>query len=233
MPPDSTSTEVGAEKSDMHALLSGNLLWWLVALAVAGVAAGIVRWHRLVVSRFARLAARRGGKLSGASWLLFPRVEWRLDGTQLIVSLNRDAEEDAHHDVRTMAYIACPGYPNLELELRRIGRRPSDVEAPGTRDAAFESAFRWATNDPRLARALLDDGLRRSLLAFDAGRDVGVRLGEVEAPGDGRRTPVARERRLEVSVTGVPADIAVLEDLVDLARALHERLSRAGSRRAA
>lgn len=217
----------------MQAWFFAHLGWWIVALMVAGLVAGIARWRALVSARFARLASRRGGKLSSLPWYCTPRVEFRLDGTRVIVTLGKSAEEGQDQGIRTIAHIAGPGYPTFELELWRIQGQPSEGEPPDTRDPAFDAAFRWDTDDPRRARALIDGAMRRRLRAVDAKCAVSLRLGMASPLGDGLRKPGGSERRLEVSVNGVPEDVQVLEDLIDLARALHERLARAGDRRAA
>lgn len=208
-------------------------LWLLAPLALTGIAFALAHWRRVVIERLGRLAARRGGLLVIEPWHTTTRVEWARGGTRLTVSVRSESDDHARSGARTFAHIPGAHLPDFELELRRAEGWPHQGEPPDTRDAAFAGAFRWRTDAPRLARELLDAELRRMLLAFDVEHDVAVRLGEAGAFRGGLWRQRERERHLDVSVYGVPEETEVLEALWKLAHALHERLERAGTRRAA
>jgi hypothetical protein len=213
--------------------LRETLGWLAAALLVLGVVLGLRRWGRLLRERLERLAARRGGRFVAGAWHMAPRVEWSLGDGLLQVSVYTESDE---HDGRSCfcsaAHAVGARIPDFELELRRAERLRGDWQVPRTRDAAFARAFRLRTDDEARAHALLDEDLRRELLAFDPALDVALRLGTTNAYRDGVRHRSRREPRLELSLRGCPADVAVLERLLATARRAYAQLQPRPARRA-
>lgn len=217
----------------MPVLLLHPALWVIGPLALVLGVLALRRLHRGIVERLGRLAARRGGRLLAEPWYTTPRVEWTTGGVRLTLSVRGEAEEARRSGQRAFVHVASAGYPPLELELVRAEHAGPDAEPLGTRGVDFERAFRAVTDDPRRARELVDGELRHALCAFAPEHDLRVRLGQGAVFRDGLWRHRERERRLEVSVHGLPEDGGVLEALVKLARGLHEHLERHGARRAA
>ena len=193
-------------------------------MLVVGTVLGLRLWMSRLRGRLARLAERRGGRLVADGAFVIPRVEWSLGDGLLQATVHQEASlPDGREGLCSAVHVTGARIPRFELELRRAERLRGEWQVPPTRDAAFAQAFRLRTDDEAHASALLDAELRRAVLAFDPALDICLRRGTVSAYRDGVRRRDLSEPRLELSLRGVPADTALLERLVTLARSVYER----------
>ena len=201
--------------------------WVFAAFGVPLAALLLARSQRIRRERLGRLAARRNGRLAAGPWFMPPRALWELPGALLQVAVRGDRPESGPSGVRSFAHTACADYPEIEFALRHasgLHGEHDDWHEPDTRDPLFDRAFRVRCEDPRFARTFLDRELRQALLAFPADLRVALQLGQSSVYRDGLYQHGHKEQRLELSLRGFPEDVQGLEQLVQLARQVHERL---------
>ena len=203
----------------------------LLALGIPVLACGgvayFLRFQRERVSeRLRRVALRRKGRVVQGPWYLYPRLVVEVEGTEIQISGMHGSDGSG---TCTFAWVGCADYPEIDLVVERMADRAGFLERLGwkptdTGDASFDAAFHMKTADAEGARTILDEGVRRALLALDTRLRARVRVGTAPTYRDGRRRFGEEEPRLDVSIHALPPTVEDVERLLDVAALVHARL---------
>lgn len=202
------------------------LVYALPALVVATALAVLYVRHKRLREVFDSVARRRGGTVAKGPWGFFPRLVVPIDGGEVQVSAIHGSRNG--RATSTFAWIGNDEYPELIMDVRRAPSRLGMLEGIGqqkatTGDPEFDAAFWMLADDWKAASELLDEDLRRRLLAFDATLRVRFRVATLLAFPEGWRTG-AMKRGIEIAIQKLPPDLDDVQRLLELSRLTHERL---------
>ena len=196
-------------------------------LVFGGASAFFVRARERAREHFRHVARRqRLAKVVGGQGLLYPRLVVPVEGAEVQISCMHGGKG---HRTRTFAWVGCPDYPNLSLNLSPKPERAGMLERMGHTEADtghgdFDAAFWLDTDDRDLAHAFLDEELRLALLAVDSARHVQLTIGTTTAYRDGWMQIGEEEPRIDVSIAGIAKRPDDVEQLLNIARLAHGRM---------
>ncbi len=198
--------------------------WWLIILAiiVAALAYGY-REHtsqsRDLAKYFSVLAEKHHGEVRRASLLALPQLRFDTNGRRFLVTAmansgNTVAGTSGYSGPFTFVDLQLPSDTARETQITRstgAGDKLLDAILPGeqasTGDPAFDTAYRIIGRDKASAADLLDEAIRRKLVASQLPRlDICI---------DGRK--------IVVHMDGIAQSLSELEELIEISIILADR----------
>jgi hypothetical protein len=208
-----------------------NFTLLIVALVAVILA---IAWGRqrlrtgVVAGCFRRQEEKRGGRVRPANLFRFPQLSLPTAGGEVLVSAvpggSRGGVFISPRPPHTFAQVPVEAPAGTRLDIQGRAAETARDRALGaagivTGDGRFDDRFLVKCSDEDFARALLDDEVRRHLLAFAAADGLHVTVDQAGAGGDSRC-------RLDLSITRITGDDDDYDRLIEAALALRERLAR-------
>lgn len=205
-------------------------------VAVLGVVVALFLHRRNLLREVLVTVSRRaGGRVVKGPMGIYPLAKIPLEGEQqLLLSGIQGGKTRA---TCTFAWIGCRTYGETHFELRRKPARAGILERMGRRELEtghkrIDEAFWLVSGEQDTACEFLTGEVRELLMGFDPELRMRLRVGTVVAFPDGWRTGET-EPSLEIALHKLPASVADVERMVDLARVAHAQLAHERGARAA